>query len=261
MSEINTNTEYAIGVRELCASSGVSLDLLTFFFEKKGIHGILAPANGGKTHLADILSGSEPFDSGELIIGEAVYTPSKDYEKKIKNAKKKIGYVRRGSAYYSDMTVYETMELVGSARGVDSGRLVRQIKEALSLTGLEERRKRLVKNLSVQEQKLLDIACSLLGNPDIIIINGLSMSELGFGDTDSIYKLIKFLGEMKTVIIATENWGVVKELCSDIVIMSEGRMLAAGSFSELEARLAGGGETLAGLYKALRSASLSGGKK
>ncbi len=231
----------------------IVLDNLSFSLKNKGVHGILAPEDSGKTVLTDILSCSVPFDGGNFRIGERIFTPTSS---NAKDAKKKIGYVRKNSTFYPTMTVLEVMSFVGEARGIAPGKLVRQINEALLLTGLESIQGRLVKRLSAYELKLLDFACALLGNPDIVIINGIKSSDFAFGkQKNDIYELIGLLGEMKTVIIATDDFSMAKELCDDIVLMSDGRVIAKGSIDDLEGRVLFQNESLESLYNSLRSAS------
>ena len=69
------------------------------------------------------------------------------------------------------------------------------------------------------------------------------------------------LGGVKTVILATASYALAKALCEDVLLLSEGTLLAAGSFEELECRLAenGAGETLEELY--LRFSAAANGRR
>ena len=230
---------------------------VSFSFGQNGIHGILAPGGTGKTTLMEVLSCSLPVDGGSFSIGELGTVTAQSSEKQRVNMRKKIGYVREESVFYPEMTVYETMDLVGSARGVESGKLIRQIKEALMITGLSEIEKRLVRNLSLSELKKLDLAAALLGNPDIILVDGLHSFAFG-GNREEFFDVLKKLGGIKPIVVAAEELSVVRGLCDEIVIMSDGKVLGCGSFSEFESRLTKSGETLEALYGSLRAATENG---
>lgn len=232
------------------------LDRVNLTVKKKGVHGILAPHGSGKTALADVLSCSMAFDKGRLCIFGEEHLATKDYAVSVAELKKKIGYVRQDDAFYTDMTVQETLAFVGEAKKVESGKLYRQIKEALELTELEGVKKRLVKKLSAIERKRLSFAAALIGNPSVIIIDGLNPAELSVGYKGTeFYGLVQMLGKMKTVILATSDCGVIKELCEDVAILSDGRLLASGRVDEIEQRLSRENETLEGLYRSLVKAS------
>ena len=226
------------------------LDGISFCFEKKGIHGILAPKGSGKTALMDIISGCDSDYEGEvLIFGDNV--------KKNKNMKSRIGYVQKVSSFYPDMTAVETMSFVGETRRVDQGKLYRQIKEAMELVGIDEIKNRLVKNMTDFEQKKLSIAVALLGNPDILLLDETVSAKMSVERMSELDGIIRMLGRVKTVVLATDDYGLARALCDDVVILSDGRVLAKGSFAALDEKLARseGGMTLETLYNSLASAN------
>ena len=254
MSELNGSVERAVAleVRAICTET-VS-DELSFAFLKKGIHGILAPKNSGKTELMDVFSGSRDAVSGTaLLLGREISSANIDL-------RKKIGYVTEYACFYSDMTVSEIMNFVGESKGVESGKLFRQIKEALDLTGLDDVKNRLVKNLTEYDKKKLAVSAALLGNPDIILIDEPVSKRISAERYSEMMGILEMLGKMKTVVIATEIYSVAKELCEDVVIISDGKLVCAGTFEALEDRLRrteGDKTTLEKLYSSIASYSSS----
>lgn len=226
LSVIDISKEFEKGI----CGGAISLSGVSFSFGEKGVHGILGPRGSGKSMLAAILSGSIPPDSGSVMLFESdIFADSKA-------AKRKIGYVPESPSFYPDMTVAETLLFVGASRKVESAKLVRQIKEALSLTGLDALENRLVKKLTKTEKKLLAYSASVLGNPDVIIIDEICPMAEATEQFDFV-ELIKMLGRKKTVIIATEDYDVAEALCEDIVIISDGCVLANGKIDELNEKL------------------------
>lgn len=256
MSDTYTLSDFAVYVNDLTKLSseengdGNGLYDLSFSFKKKGIHCILAPRRSGKTRIMNILCGCEAADSGEVcIFGADPYNNRK--------AKKKIGYLREDNTLYSNMTVFEIMDFVGGSRGVESGKLYRQIKEALDLAGLEELKNKLVSKLTAYERKKLSVAAALLGNPDVLLLDEPITKHMGDDKREELEEIIKMLGRIKTVVITTDDCSVARALAEDVVIISDGRVLAKGSFEELDRRLLDSENpiTLEELYNTLTSAS------
>ena len=254
--EIRTEKEIILSARGITKKNGedILLSSVDVSIPKKGIYGILAPHGAGKTCLMEILSLSGSFDEGMLTMSENVISPT-DGDKKLNALRKKIGYAAERCELYPSMTAFEVMVFVGETRRVASAKLYRQIKEALELLGIDGCSKRLVKNLNPREERLLGIAAALIGNPDIIFIDGLSRYDLS-GEGVDLASVISMLGKRKTVVVSTADYKIAKELCKEIVILSDGKVLAFGSFDELEKR-AGDNETtsLEAMYKTLYDAS------
>ena len=257
MSENFDIKDSVLYVKELCCrkdggiDGGRELKNISFSFGRKGIHGILAPKHSGKSLLMDILAGCENADSGEVLLcGVSVSENALD-------CKKRIGYVQKKNSFYPHMTVVEILSLVGEARQVESSKLYRQIKEATELVGIDEIKNRLVRNLTGFEIIKLAIAAALLGNPHVLLLDEAVTPKMRADQRSELVGLIQMLGRMKTVVIATDNYKIAEELCNDVLIISDGQVLAKGSFESLEARLreSDGSATLEGLYNSLALAS------
>lgn len=221
---------------------------VTFSFSKKGVHGILAPHGAGKTALMNALAGWDSSFTGEILLKDT------SVEMDSYARKSQVGYVSANLALDSSMTVWETMDFVGKAKRVSKEKLEPQIKEALELVGLLERSKRLVGNLSEGEKRFLSIAVALLGNPKILLLDE-PMRKISVEEREQMREMIRMLGGVKTVVLATASFEEAKALCCDVVMMAEGKVIAAGTFEELEQKLAqnqeSGGMSLRSVYDAL----------
>ncbi|MBQ8850324.1 MAG: ABC transporter ATP-binding protein [Clostridia bacterium] len=256
MSEAVETKDIALFVKDItkkCEENiygKASLSGISFSFEKKGIHGILAPKNSGKTQLMNIIAGCDGCDSGEI---EIFGISAKDNI----DAKKRIGYVQKYNVFYPNMTALETMNFVGETRRVESGKLYRQIKEAMELVGIDGIKNKLVKNMTDHDVKKLSLAAALLGNPDILLLDEIVIPRMSGDRKSELMGLIQMLGRMKTVVLTTDDYKLARELCDDIVIISDGCVLAKGSFESLDEKLSRS-ETpmsLEALYNSLASAS------
>ena len=199
---------------------------ISFSISEKGIHGILGPRGAGKSMLMDLLSGCQTADEGEILLrGKAVA-----------EQKGKIGYVPQHPDFYATMTVLETLDFVGELRGVSSDKRYRQIKEAVELVDLESVQNRLIGRLTKEEKKRVALAAALLGNTEIVLID-----EPLWGTTAAKQRenenLLRMLGKHKTVVIASEKFSLIRELCEDVLILSEGSVIAQDTFEGLEEKL------------------------
>ena len=217
-------SETAISVKGLSyqGKDGACLKEISFSVEKKGVHGILSPFGTDASLLLDLLAGVRTpstatiaMDACEVDLSSVLW-------------KKKIGYVPKAPAFYANMTVYELLDFVGEARGVSSDLRLRQIEEALELTGLHSLAMRLVDRLSDGEKKRVGLAAALLGNPSILLLDDPSAE---------LFDWILMLGKHKTVLLGSGDFATMKELCEDVVILADGMLLASGSFSALEETL------------------------
>ena len=217
---------------KLC-SDGFGIDDISFTVYEKGVYGFFGKSGSGKSVLASILCGMSDADSGEVLYKGQNMLES---EKKTATIKRKIGVVCESEWFDGDMTVRETLDLTGMARGVDPDKRARQIKEALTLLGLERKADVLVENLTRAEKKKMAYANALMGNPDTVIIDEpFSSSEASIAE--DVKRLIAMLGKMKVVLVFSTKPDAIEELCTYVGIMSGGRLLDFDSAQNMNARL------------------------
>ena len=205
------------------------LEDITLSFESGGIHGILGPKGAGKSTFVDIISGCTLPTSGSVSLDgkDSFY----DFE-----AKKKISYLPEMPPLYPNMTVYEYLVFVGEAKGVDYDKLYRNVNSVMELTYIENIKNTVIKNLSKGDRKRVGIAQTMLGNPDVIILDE-PFAYLSPEQTREMCDMIKKLGEIKTLIISTQRLSDVLALCSDVAILSDGKLLAHDTIENLEKNL------------------------
>lgn len=222
-------------VKSLCVSEpeGAALRDISFIAEEQGVYGFFCKDKDALTLLARTLSGACEADEG------SVYYRDNDFfakERQTAKLKKKIGYVPSRCFFSKEDTVAESLDLLGRAKGVNPDKRARQIKEALELTGLSEKSEVLVGELTPSEKKRASYAASLLGNPDVIIIDE-PFGAIDAAAKDGIKKLIGMLGKMKVVLLLANNPNEVDELCSYAAILDRGELLAFEPTCELLSRI------------------------
>ena len=208
----------------------VALDGLSFAISEGGVHGILGPRGAGKSTLMSIISGCAAPDSGSVTVldTDVVADPI--------TAKSRIGYLPEIPPLYEDMTASELLTFVAEAKGVPGDRIEKNVNKAMELTYVDDLKNRLVRNIGTEERKFVGLAAAMLGNPDVILLDEPTAGLRG-DSLAAMRELILQLGEMKTVIVSDAALSEIRELCRDLVIISDGKKIAEGTVEELERRL------------------------
>ena len=179
-----------------------------------GVLGIIGVKGAGKSALSSIISGATEATEGKVYIDEY------DISEYPAEAKRATGYLSGTNPLYDGMTPYEHLIFMGEAKKVPSEKLHKQADEALDLLGLGEVKDVLIKKLDKSERQLLGVASTLLGNPDIIILDE---PLLGVSPccAQKLSSIIKMLGTLKTVIITAESTSYLTEVCDRFLLLSE----------------------------------------
>ena len=190
------------------------------------IYGIFGADGAGKSTLMNLMTGCLAPTSGTVRINGF------DVVKESVKAKKCIGYLPQLPPVYESMTPYEYLMFVAEARGVSYERAMRQVQSVMDMMDLVELRDRLIKNLSDSERLFVSLAQTLMGNPDIILLDeptkGLAPKQVA-----EIHSVIRSLGENKTVILSSCFAEEIKELCHHVLILADGRLIANAPVEEL----------------------------
>lgn len=219
-----------IEVKDIVKKYGAhtAVDHLSFSIEKGKIYGFLGPNGAGKSTTMNIITGVLAPTSGTVLInGHDIY------EEPIE-AKQSIGYLPEIPPLYSDMTPLEYLTFVAEAKGVDYDRIQKRVKEIIALTQLDSVKNRLIRNLSKGYRQRVGIAMAMIGDPEVIILDeptvGLDPIQI-----IEIRRLIKKLGETKTVILSSHILAEIAEICDHVMIISHGKLVANDTIESLEA--------------------------
>lgn len=207
-----------------------AVDNVSFKIRNGHIYGLLGPNGAGKSTTMNIIAGClSPTDGTVLINGYDICDQPIE-------AKRQIGYLPEQPPLFGDMTPFEYLCFVAEAKGVKDDLIDRQVKEAMTVTDLIPVKDRLIRNLSKGYRQRVGIAQTMLGTPDIIILDeptvGLDPKQL-----TEIRALIRKLGEKLTVIVSSHILSEISELCDHVIILSEGKVVADDSMAALEARV------------------------
>ena len=218
-----------IEVRNLTKKYGdhFAIQDISFSLEKGKIYGLLGPNGAGKSTTMNIMTGYIAATSGEVII------EGHDIFKEAEEAKKHIGYLPEIPPLYMDMTVWEYLFTVADLKGVPKSERKSMITDVMEKVMITNMKDRLIKNLSKGYKQRVGIAQTLIGNPDIIILDeptvGLDPKQI-----IEIRTLIKQLGENHTVLISSHILSEIGAVCDHVVIINKGHLVVSDSTENLE---------------------------
>lgn len=209
---------------QLVAVDNVSLEV------KEGeIFGLLGPNGAGKTTIINMIIGLTKINSGEVKIFGL------DMKKNEKEIKKNIGIVPQEIAVFEDLTAEENVTYFGKLYGVKRKIIKKEVEEALNFVGLWDKRKIFPKKFSGGMKRRLNIACGIVHKPKLIIMDEPTVG-IDAQSRNLILESVKELNKKGATVIYTSHYmEEVEAICSDIVIMDHGRIMARGSREELKA--------------------------
>lgn len=197
------------------------------------IVGLLGPNGAGKSTLMKILSSYIPASSGTAsIMGYDVQLQSVE-------SRKNLGYLPENNPLYSDMYVREYLLFVGRIHQLGN-HLMKRVDEMIHLTGLEIEMHKKIRMLSKGYKQRVGIAQALIHDPQVLILDE-PTSGLDPNQLIEIRQLIKNIGQNKTVLLSTHIMQEVEALCSRVIIVNKGELVADDNMDTLSRQIAGNG--------------------
>lgn len=207
----------------------LAVDNVSFSIKEGEIFGLLGPNGAGKTTAINTIIGIKTPDKGDVNIF------GKDIKKHALEIKKHIGIVPQEIAIYPDLTAYENVEFFGRLYNLKGALLKESVENVLEFTGLIDRSKQLVKKFSGGMKRRLNIACALVHNPKLIIMDEPTVGIDPQSRSHILESVKKLKDEGSTVIYTSHYMEEVEELCTDIAIMDHGKIIVRGTKEELKA--------------------------
>lgn len=218
------------------------IDRLSFDVEKGEIYGILGPIGSGKTTLFQCLLSLISYDKGSIKLFDETFTSMPNH------TKRRIGVCFAENAVFDTLSVYDNLYYFGNLY-IKNKKMTEQAVEAvMEKTGLREYKKIRCDKLDTGRQKLLNFACAIMHQPELICIDGgFSACELKVRNV--IYECIRTLrNEGKTIFLTTHSVEEAEEICDKIAIMDRGRILAQGTREDLKKSISLGERTRIHVY-------------
>ncbi|MDW0164445.1 MAG: ATP-binding cassette domain-containing protein [Nitrososphaeraceae archaeon] len=211
-----------------------ALNGLSFEVNENEIFGLLGPNGAGKTTLIHILATLlKPTTGGAVVNGyDVLHNATK--------VRESIGVVFQAPSSDDILTGYENLKIHALLYGIPRGTREKRISEVLKLVGLEGRKNDQVKKYSGGMRRRLEIARGLLHHPKVLFLDEPTLG-LDPQSRESMWTYIKEIvtEEKVTIILTTHYMEEADMLCDRIGFISNGKIIALNSPSNLKQEMGG----------------------
>ena len=210
--------------------SQLAINDVSFEAKKGEVLGFLGPNGAGKTTTMKILTCFIPQTSGNAEVCGF------DVEKNALDVRQHIGYLPEHNPLYKDMYVKEYLSFVAGLHKLDNRK--QRVANMIERVGLGIEQNKPIAALSKGYRQRVGLAQAMLHDPSVLILDE-PTSGLDPNQLVEIRKLIKELGEEKTVIFSTHIMQEVQALCDRVMIINGGKIVANDSIETLKNRIKG----------------------
>ena len=222
----NLSKTYKNGVKAL---DNVSLTI------PHGMYGLLGPNGAGKSTLMRTLATLQEPDSGSVSLGDIDVLKQKD------EVRRRLGYLPQEFGVYPRISAQDMLSHLALLKGItNAGERKEVVSAMLQRCNLYDVRKKALTGFSGGMRQRFGIAQALIGNPQLLIADE-PTAGLDPGERNRFYNLLAEVGEQVIVILSTHIVEDVMDLCTDMAIIHEGKVLFEGApqaaISELNGRI------------------------
>ena len=204
-----------------------ALNGLDIMIPEGSLYGFVGPNGAGKTTTIKIMTGLLSADSGQVLIN------GRDVTGGLEDLKLSIGYVPDFFGVYDNLKVNEYMEFFASCYGLDGLKARNRYMTLLEQVGLEDKCNFYVDSLSRGMKQRLCLARALIHDPLLLVLDE-PASGLDPRTRFEFKEILKDLKEQgKTIFISSHVLSELSELCTDIGIIDQGKMVLGGSIEEI----------------------------
>src|ERR687896_173803 len=205
----------------------VAVDHIDLHVNRGSFFGFLGPNGAGKSTTIKMLTGLLAPTAGRVLV------LGRDLSAEPLEVKRRIGVVPEDLNLFERLTGAEMLAFTGRMYGLRRDEIAGRSRELLALMELDSEPRKLVVEYSHGMKKKLSLACALIHRPEILFL------DEPFEGVDAIASrtlkdlLMRLTARGLTVFLTSHVLEIVERLCTDIAVISEGKLLASGSLDEL----------------------------
>ena len=193
-----------------------------FSAAKGEIIALLGPNGAGKSTLMNMMTGFLAPTTGKILVD------GDNIAEKPLAAKQKIGFLPEGSPLYPDMSVRMFLNYMAQLRQIKPA----EITHAVALAKIENVLNQKIETLSKGYLRRVGFAQSILSNPDILLLDE-PTDGLDPNQKEHMRHLISQMGKDKTILISTHLLEEAETICTRIILLNKGTMVADGTCAEI----------------------------
>ena len=218
----------AIGLSKFYGDFAACRDV-TFAINKGEVAAFLGPNGAGKSTTMKLLTGYLAPSTGNAKI--AGYSMNQE---RLLGAER-LGYLPENGPLYPDMSPRSLLTFFGNARGITGREMQERLDAVINTCHLEAVIGKPIGKLSKGYRQRVGMAQALLHNPDVLILDeptaGLDPNQIR-----EVRRMIRELGETKTILLSTHILQEVEAMCNRVVFINEGRLVFDGTPADLAAQ-------------------------
>jgi ABC-2 type transport system ATP-binding protein len=210
-----------------------AVDGITFTVKRGEILGFLGPNGAGKSTTMKMITGFIRPDTGTATVGgiDVAVDPV--------GVKRQLGYLPESAPAYPEMTVEEFLRFIAEIRGFRAtGEKRARVEHVLGLTHLTSVRTQTIETLSKGYKQRVGFAQALIHNPPALVLDE-PTDGLDPNQKNEVRTLIRSMAAEKAVILSTHILEEVEAICTRVIIIASGRIVADETPSALRARQPG----------------------
>ncbi|HEY2935760.1 MAG TPA: ABC transporter ATP-binding protein [Gaiellaceae bacterium] len=217
--------ESAIVVRDLRVRRGGRLVLPGISVEVRTgtVTGLLGPSGSGKTTLMRSIVGVQLVESGEVtVLGLPAGSP---------DLRRRVAYVTQAPSVYADLSVRENLRYFARVLGVGQERVA----EAIEMVDLAAQADQVAVSTSGGERARASLATALLGEPEVLVLDEPTVGLDPVLRRD-LWDLFHRIAEGGTTLLVSSHVMDEADRCDELLLLRDGRIIAAATPAELRAR-------------------------
>lgn len=206
-----------------------ALDQFSLTVREGLVYGLIGPNGAGKTTAMSILATLQLHDAGVITVD------GRDVAKEAAEVRSRIGYMPDFFGVYDDLRASEYLEFFAAAYRIPAGRWPGLTAKLLELVNLPDKTNVYVDSLSRGMKQRLALARCLVHDPKVLILDepASGLDPRARAEMKEILRHLKQMG--KTVLISSHILPELAEICDEVAIMDQGRLVACGPVAEITA--------------------------
>lgn len=210
----------------------LALNRVSFEIGRGEIVGFLGPNGAGKSTTLRILTGFlSPSSGNAWLDGQSILSSDEAY-------RYSIGYLPEGAPSYPEMTVLDYLHFVAMVRRIPRQHRRASVDRVVERCGLNAMVSRSISTLSKGYRQRVGIAQAMIHEPAVLILDE-PTSGLDPNQLEDILAVIQNYGEDRTVLFSSHILSEVQSVCSRVLILNHGELIANDTPGQLASRLAG----------------------
>jgi ABC-2 type transport system ATP-binding protein len=206
--------------------STIAVNNVSFEVQKGQTFGLLGPNGAGKTTTIQLLCGLLKPDAGKIML-DGKTNPE------LIEVRMSLGVVPQALALYEELSALENLRFFGKIYGLSGQKLKERVNYCLDIAGLSQRSKERVSKYSGGMKRRLNMVCSLLHDPPILLLDEPTVG-VDPQSRNLIFETIEDMSKQgRTIIYTTHYMEEAQRLCDKVAIIDHGRILDMDSVENL----------------------------